>query len=638
MDQGHRHGCVRRGLEAGHARHPLGPHDHAIDGDTITLDAPITTAIEKQFGGATVEAYDWPGESRISASKTSHCNRHTTARIPTTKSTPGSASRCRTCRMPGSAASSFSTSPAAPSRFGKTRSGSRRGLHLARADLGTGRLSAAHVFHAGPTDAVPALLVRARAARFCRRPLCRRVRTRSSIAMRLNAHGDSGPIESWASGVLYDNVRIDGAGLQSGESLDQSARRRLVGRELRAVAMPGGDDARLPPADRQQLGDRRVGQVLPATARSPAQRFRQADEPVSGATPRAPSERTQLQRYRPGLVDPIGSTNPTLCRSGEIRRAIETAAAAVDRRDSREFRAMRVRTARRAYRFTAAAESNLPRAPAPERHAGNLRDQKRLARRRRPARKPAACIQQPFWRGTIRPDEAPQLLARAHALRARPRRHRDSPTISSKLPTTCSPTSVAVFDHHYGLWYDRRRDDHTMVRQADGDVAPPFYEQPFARTGHGHGLGRPEQVRPHEVQSVVLAAAARLRPAVRRARPRADSPELLPAQHSGSRRPLGRLPLAAGEQRERHGLSRAAAVHRRQADLHGAAVLRRERPAAPRIASRLHPPMPRQLRRLLERHPNDERRVFRPARVHAVLARHDHRMAARNTAATYWSP
>ena len=33
----------------------------AIDGNTITLDAPITTAIEKRFGGATVAPYDWPG-------------------------------------------------------------------------------------------------------------------------------------------------------------------------------------------------------------------------------------------------------------------------------------------------------------------------------------------------------------------------------------------------------------------------------------------------------------------------------------------------------------------------------------------------------------------------------------------------
>jgi hypothetical protein len=45
--------------------------------------------------------------------------------------------------------------------------------------------------------------------------------------------------------------------------------------------------------------------------------------------------------------------------------------------------------------------------------------------------------------------------------------------------------NVAVFEHHYGLWYDRRRDDHTMVRRSDGDVAPPFYEQPFARAGRG---------------------------------------------------------------------------------------------------------------------------------------------------------
>jgi hypothetical protein len=42
-----------------------------------------------------------------------------------------------------------------------------------------------------------------------------------------------------------------------------------------------------------------------------------------------------------------------------------------------------------------------------------------------------------------------------------------------------------VYDHHYGLWHDRRRDDHLMERRADGEVAPPFYEQPFARTGRG---------------------------------------------------------------------------------------------------------------------------------------------------------
>ncbi|MBE7538674.1 MAG: pectate lyase [Opitutaceae bacterium] len=47
--------------------------------------------------------------------------------------------------------------------------------------------------------------------------------------------------------------------------------------------------------------------------------------------------------------------------------------------------------------------------------------------------------------------------------------------------------------HHYGLWYDRRRIDHQMIRRPDGDVYPPFFEQPFARSGQGvawDGLSR----------------------------------------------------------------------------------------------------------------------------------------------------
>jgi hypothetical protein len=42
-----------------------------------------------------------------------------------------------------------------------------------------------------------------------------------------------------------------------------------------------------------------------------------------------------------------------------------------------------------------------------------------------------------------------------------------------------------AFRHHYGLWYDRRRIDHQMIRRSDADVYPPFFEQPFARSGQG---------------------------------------------------------------------------------------------------------------------------------------------------------
>ena len=45
--------------------------------------------------------------------------------------------------------------------------------------------------------------------------------------------------------------------------------------------------------------------------------------------------------------------------------------------------------------------------------------------------------------------------------------------------------NVTVTDHNYGLWYDRRRDDHERIRRMDGDVCAPFYELPFARSGQG---------------------------------------------------------------------------------------------------------------------------------------------------------
>ena len=44
---------------------------------------------------------------------------------------------------------------------------------------------------------------------------------------------------------------------------------------------------------------------------------------------------------------------------------------------------------------------------------------------------------------------------------------------------------IVSLEQNYGLWYDRRRDDHERIRRMDGDVWAPFYELPFARTGQG---------------------------------------------------------------------------------------------------------------------------------------------------------
>ncbi len=55
--------------------------------------------------------------------------------------------------------------------------------------------------------------------------------------------------------------------------------------------------------------------------------------------------------------------------------------------------------------------------------------------------------------------------------------------------------------HNYGLWYDLRRTDHERVRRADGDVWAPFYEQPFSRSGEGtawDGLSKYDLTRPNQ--------------------------------------------------------------------------------------------------------------------------------------------
>jgi hypothetical protein len=44
---------------------------------------------------------------------------------------------------------------------------------------------------------------------------------------------------------------------------------------------------------------------------------------------------------------------------------------------------------------------------------------------------------------------------------------------------------LIALEHHYGLWYDVRDIDHERMRRMDGDVTPPFYEYPFARSGVG---------------------------------------------------------------------------------------------------------------------------------------------------------
>lgn len=53
----------------------------------------------------------------------------------------------------------------------------------------------------------------------------------------------------------------------------------------------------------------------------------------------------------------------------------------------------------------------------------------------------------------------------------------------SEVVDSMKANNIIGLEQHYALWYERRRDDHQRIRRMDGEVWAPFYELPFARSG-----------------------------------------------------------------------------------------------------------------------------------------------------------
>jgi hypothetical protein len=87
----------------------------------------------------------------------------------------------------------------------------------------------------------------------------------------------------------------------------------------------------------------------------------------------------------------------------------------------------------------------------------------------------------PWWNGKLRTPAIQR--AAPHITRFVP--GREGRGLTDRMDSVVDfmeKNKLRVLDHNYGLWYDRRRDDHERVRRRDGDVWGPFYEQPFGRT------------------------------------------------------------------------------------------------------------------------------------------------------------
>jgi hypothetical protein len=93
----------------------------------------------------------------------------------------------------------------------------------------------------------------------------------------------------------------------------------------------------------------------------------------------------------------------------------------------------------------------------------------------------------PWWSGSLRPGKVEQ--SKPHITRFVPGFTGNGFTDDlDAVVTNMVEHNTLMLEHNYGLWYERRRDDHQRVRRMDGDVWAPFYELPFARSGQGQAF------------------------------------------------------------------------------------------------------------------------------------------------------
>ncbi|MCF3109223.1 DUF6298 domain-containing protein [Niabella sp. CC-SYL272] len=90
----------------------------------------------------------------------------------------------------------------------------------------------------------------------------------------------------------------------------------------------------------------------------------------------------------------------------------------------------------------------------------------------------------PWWNGGVEGRDLEQAAKKLAITRFVP--GRVGPGLTDDLESvvdSMKANNIVGLNQHYGLWYERRRDDHERVRRMDGEVWPPFYELPFKRSG-----------------------------------------------------------------------------------------------------------------------------------------------------------
>lgn len=241
------------------------------------------------------------------------------------------------------------------------------------------------------------------------------------------ALGSSGSFESWASGVLYEGVTIEGAGIRLTED----------GSRAQGAGWTAANSV-----------------VWNCEAQSIEARGPEGAENVVNRSADLLYEAELIKRTGKGLQQPAPE-------SGE-------AAAKVT-----EFRVK-----------TAAARPPVPRHLVQIVNGRFVVDGKALW---------GGIINDGWWKGSENPALA---LGAGGVALTRFVPGRTGPGLTENLPALAArmvEQGTPFYQSIPGLWYDRRRDEHSVTSRADANVWAPFYEMPWARSGQGtaaDGLSR----------------------------------------------------------------------------------------------------------------------------------------------------
>jgi len=451
----------------------------AVNGNTITLDAPLTMALDTAYGGGTLAAYRWPGRISRTGVENLRCvsaydqqepkdEDHRWMAITLENVSDAWVRQVTFAHFAGSAVAVLETarrvtvedckslSPVSETggqrRYTFHTSGQQTLFQRCYSEYGY------HDFSAGFCAAGPNAFVQCDA----RQP-----------------YSYSGAIDSWASGLLLDIVNIDGQALgfpnrgQDGQGAGWSAANSVLWQCSAALVYC----TRPPTANNwafgtwaQFTGDGYWGESN-EHIRPRSLYYAQLAERLG----RDVSEQAQLM--------PVGSeasSSPTVEKAAELTAAAERPLLQLQewidsaaQRNPIPVQHSGIRTINDIAYTKAAAPVMAP--PMEVSNGWLVRGNTVLAGRH---------YEVPWWRGNVRPDGIQE--ARPHITRFVPGRTGTGLTDDlQEVAAWMKQEHFVSLEHNYGLWYERRRDDHERVRRLDGDVWPPFYELPFARSGQG---------------------------------------------------------------------------------------------------------------------------------------------------------